>query len=282
MKNWILPLSILLLAGCSTAVTDVMPDEILFTPSVSTKVTETSFESGDNAGLYVAKWTGISSPALLPSGNFATNTLLSCEDGVWRSNPKLFWEEGIFDFYAYSPFMSRTPEDVANIPFKVALDQSRYDDFMASDFLVARSVGISRMDAVPLTFSHRMSRLDITLTKGESYSGGLPDCSGIAILNTVPDAVIDLAAGDVVKNPRSMPDDIIPYRTGPYSWSVILVPQRLDDLVPFVEMTVGHVSLVVEYAIVLKPGTRYQLNFVLKDNPDKVNIDIDAFIKEWE
>ena len=87
-----------------------------------------------------------------------------------------------------------------------------------------------------LTFAHRMSKLNVRLVGGEDYDGELPEEAEVYVHNTVPSATIDLSAGFVTKNPYGMARTIRATKTGIYQYSAILVPQRIDNSKPLVEV----------------------------------------------
>lgn len=278
-----------ILAGCSKEGTrPESVDEMVFAPSFSsqTKVSGNEFSEGDLIGVYITKYSG-SNPSLLQlGGNYISNASVKLEGGKWISDPTIFWENGKFDIYAYYPRTEVSSVDA--LPFSVATNQStkksgdKLGGFEASDFLWAKTGGISRQESVPLVFSHKMSRLDINLIKGEDYEGSIPSDAVVYVHSTVTDAEIDLATGDVVKKSHANGTTIKAMKRSTGKYSAIVVPQRLSNRVPLVEVVCGGVSYLFESTFIFKSGTRHTVNLTLNNNPDKVKIEIGGEIQgDW-
>ena len=278
----------LLFVGCSKSETDALhPDEMRFTATypAATRATGSAFEKDDAIGVYVTQYNGDHAVPLQVSGNYANNAKTTFDGSVWKSAPVIYWGEGKFDVYAYYPYDK--PASVDNYAFTVELDQSAPETpdalsgYEASDFLWAKAAGVSRMDVVPLTFRHRMSRFVIRLQKGEDYEGDLPSDAVVRIHNTVPMADIDLATGIVTKNAYKSAQSITACRNDTGIYSAILVPQRIDTRRPLVEVLANGVSYLVESAFVFKIGTQHTMTITLNNNPDQVKIEIGGEITDW-
>ena len=288
MKNrlFVLVLMTVVSFACSKQVVETT-DEISFLPSVDvpTRVSGNSFEVDDVIGLYVTQYEGNISPVLQLGGNYASNIPVTFDGHAWTSNPKLYWGEGKTDIYAYYPKMEVSSID--ELPFSVALDQSvaasgsSMDPVEASDFLWTKMTGLSRMDTVPLVFKHKMSKVVVKLQKGDDYEGDFPSDSILLIHNTIPEALIDLSSGDVIKSPKASVQTIVAHPDGSGSFSAILVPQMLSNRVPLFELVCKDVSYLVETKFNFKSGVCHTVNFTLSNNPERVLITIGGEIVGW-
>lgn len=256
------------------------PDEIRFRaeyPAV-TKASGSAFEKGDAVGVYMTKYDGETAGLLQVSGNYANNIRTVFDGSAWKSSPVIYWEDGMFDVYAYYPYDK--PASVDTYAFSVAADQSSpataeaLSGYEASDFLWAKAEKVSRMDVVPLTFRHSMSRFVVKLQKGEDYSGDLPSDAVVRIHNTVTAAEIDLASGIVSKNAYEGAQSITARQEAVGVYSAIIVPQRLDTRRPLVEVLANGVSYLIESSFVFKAGTQHVMTVTLSNNPDQVKIEI--------
>lgn len=281
--------AVLLLSGSCSKTEDInaVSNEIRFSaeyPSV-TRATATSFESGDMMGVYVTKYDGNMPQLLQVSGNYVNNSQAVYNGSTWSCTPAIYWEDGKFDIYAYYPYDK--PVSVDNYAFTVALDQSvpettdALNGYEASDFLWAKAESVSRMDVVPLTFHHRMSRFVIRLQKGEDYEGDIPSDAVVRIHNTVPMADIDLATGIVTKNAYGSTHSITARKDDAGVYSAILVPQRIDTHRPLVEVLAKGVSYLVESSFVFKTGTQHTMTITLNNDPDRVKIEVGGEILGW-
>ena len=290
MKRFVFAILFISIAFHSCQVTESIPgsEEMLFAPSINvpTKVTGNSFDVGDVIGLYVARYSGDVAPVLQLGGNYANNVPVTYNGNSWSSSPKLYWDDSKVDVYAFYP---RTlVNSIDEYPFSVAIDQNveatsnELSAYEASDFLWAKSKAITRVDAVPLVFKHKMSKVVVNLLKGTDYEGDIPTDVVVKLHNTVPDALIDLYSGDVIKNPRSSVKTINALNVTQGVFTAIVVPQMLVNRVPLIEVICKGVSYLVESKFNFKSGVCHTIDITLTDNPEKILINIGGEIVGWE
>ena len=253
-------------------------------PAQKSRVTDTDFENGDKIGLFV----GSADAPLEIGGNLVNNEALTCDNGNWTAGRTLYWDEGTFNAYAYYPYLSPVTS-IEDQPFSVSTDQGApseidgLDGYEASDFLYASTRGVSASNSpIPLTFSHIMSKVTIRLIKGEDFEGDMPTDAEVYVHNTVPTATIDLEAGVATRYVKGTRATIEAKQDGDYLFSAIVVPQRVENRMPLVEVVMKGVSYVYESTFQFKPGTEHLVNFVISDNPDQVKIDIGGEIQDWQ
>jgi hypothetical protein len=280
----------LVLSGCSKG------EDEFSTPSnqmqfvaeyPTTRATTTNFEDGDVMGVYVTQYNGNIAQPLQISGNYANNVKSTFYGSKWVNSPAIYWADGKFDVFAYYPYTK--PTSVDELTFSVALDQSTEETaetlsgYEASDFLWAKATGVSQMDAVPLTFKHCLSKIVVNLIKGEEYAGDIPSDAIVRIHSTVPSSVIDLSTGVVTKNGYETAKSITAKKVEDGVYTAILVPQRLDNRLPLIEVLSHGVSYLVESKFIFRSGTQHTVNLTLNNNPDKVKIEIGGEIENgWE
>ena len=248
------------------------------------RVTATAFESGDRAGVFMTD-AGV---ALEASGNRLNNELLTCEGADWTTARTLYWDEGEFDVFAYYPYDGEL-RVVDDVPFSVArnqhamVDDAGMDGYEASDFLWANSRGVAASEEpVRLSFRHRMSRLVVRLVPGDDYEGDIPEDARVYVHNTVPEATIDLSVGLVTKDAYASAETIEAKKEETGKYAAIVVPQRLDNQVPLIEIVVEGVSYMVERKFVFKQVIQHTVNVTLAKNPDQVKIEIGGEIEDWD
>lgn len=253
----------------------------------SSRATASAFETGDAIGVYVLQYDGETTSSLQVSGNYANNVKSTFNGTNWINSPAIYWDEGKFDVFAYYPYDKPTSVDEYN--FSVALDQSTVETaealsgYEASDFLWAKATSVSKMDAVPLTFKHGLSKLVINLVKGDDYEGDIPAEAVVRIHNTIPTAIIDLATGIVTKNGYESAKSITAKKISNGVYTAIVVPQRLENKLPLIEVLSNGVSYLVESKFVFRSGTQHTINLTLDSNPDKVKIEIGGEnVEGWE
>lgn len=294
MRNNILSGIVVALVGagiCSCTSENVEPEvnpgkmrmEFSFSHPETTRATETAFEEGDNVGLFVYS----SDRPLEIAGNIVNDERLTYDGSKWSSSRPLYWDSGEYGIAAYYPYMEDI-SSISDLPFKVATDQTLADSgnglsgYEASDFLYASKRGVSASsDPVNMTFRHIMSKISIRLVKGEDYEGELPATAEVFIHNTVPMATIDLSVGIATKEPRGGVETIKARKSGTATYAAIVVPQRLENRVPLVEVVMDGVSYLFESKFLFKPGVHHLVNLVIDKNPEQIKIEIGGEIVNW-
>jgi hypothetical protein len=277
------------LAGCSSNdnVADdvnVMKFDILHPSQIaSSKATETAFESGDSVGVYISNHNEI----LQLAGNYANNEKISFDGTNWTPKRTIYWNDGKYDVFAYYPYMP-VVSAIDDLPFTVATDQTTQKSgtalggYEASDFLYAKDTAVvASSSAVKLQFKHRMSRLLVRLVKGDDYEGDLPDTAEVYVHNTIPSATIDMNAGYVTRYQYGTAKTIKANPLGNNKYAAIIVPQRLSNRVPLIEVIAKGVSYLWESTFLFKPGVQHTVTLTIDKNPSQVKIDIGGEIGDW-
>lgn len=256
---------------------DVMTFEALH-PDSPSRVTDTGFEANDCVGLYL---TTKDTPLEL-SGNYVNNTQLTYSSNAWSSAKPIYWNEGNYDIYAYFPYV-KSLSSVDDMPLSVSTEQHVAANYAASDFLWAGKKDVEASDGkITLQFEHRMSRLVIKLTKGEDYEGDLPEDAEVYIHNTVTEATADLSVGIVTRNPRGTAETIRAKSLGNHRYAAIVVPQRLNNRQPLVEVIMKGVSYLYESKFLFKPGVQHNVLLAVSKNPEQVKIEVGGEIEDWD
>ena len=285
-------LSIMIFAACSSDndVSTEAPKSAKETPMTfdvihpsQTKATATEFENGDKIGVYIAK----ADMPLEIGGNTLNNEQLTLTSGKWIPSQNLFWDEGSYNAYAYYPYMNVT--SIEDQPVSVATDQATAETngtlsgYEASDLLYAKTSNVAASTSpVTLNFKHVMSKLTIRLVKGEDFEGDMPTDAEIFIHNTVPTATFDISAGIVTRDVKGKKTTIKARQESDFQFGAIIVPQRLDNRVPLVEVIMKGVSYLFESKFLFKPGVDHLVNLVITDNPEQVKIEVGGEVENWQ
>lgn len=287
-KRYLTLLSVAALMGCSQQeeATSYDPSVMRFEAEMpdATRVTDTDFEAGDRIGLFVVKYNNGLPVPLQISGNHANNVATTFDGTAWEPAKRIYRPDVLSDAYAYYPHL--TLQSVDEQPFSVALDQNApttaesLGGYEASDLLWAKTSGISADEnIVSLKFRHRMSKLMIRLEKGPDYEGALPTNALLQVHNTVPDAILDLATGAVMKSSLGKPQTITCRKVSDALYEAIIVPQRLETRRPFIEMSVNGISYLLEDSFHFKPGTVHTVSLTINMSPDRVSVDIGGTVE---
>lgn len=243
----------------------------------ATRATETAFEQGDRIGLFITERNLV----LEQSGNYVNNAALTYSGNQWSTAAPIYWNNGTYNVYAYYPYASPVGS-VDDYAFSVATDQNG-DGYAASDFLYASKEAVTAANGpISLQFRHRMSRLMIKLIKGTDYEGDLPADAEVYVHNTVPAATIDLSAGVVTRDAYATAQTLRAKSLGDHKYTAIIVPQRLDNRQPLVEVVMKGVSYLYESKFLFKPGIQHSVQLAISKNPEQIKIEIGGEIEDWE
>ena len=254
------------------------PDE-----GARTRVTETHFEKDDRIGLYVCT----AEAPLEVGGNYVNNALLTFNGSAWHPERPIFWNNGSYDVYAYYPQVSPVTS-VDDLPFSVATDQQTAGNeqtpggYEASDFLWASAKKqTADNEAVKLNFRHCMSKLTVRLVKGPDYDGDeLPEAE-VYVHNTVTEATVDLAVGIVTPAKFGKLHTVKAKAAGKDEYTAVLVPQRIANRVPLIEVVMKGVSYLVETNFRFKQGIHHTFTLIISKNPEQVKIEIGGELENW-
>lgn len=248
-----------------------------------TRATATEFESGDCIGLYVAK----ADVSLEIGGNLVNNEPLTCKGDSWQTKKTLYWDDGIYNAYAYYPYIGEV-SSIEDLPFSVSTDQSSertstsLGGYEASDLLYATTKNITASDSpISLSFKHIMSKLKICLVKGEDFEGDMPAKADVYVHSTVPAATVDLQAGVVTRYVKGTQHTIKAHQDDDNTYSAIIVPQRIDNRQPLVEVVMNGMSYMFESKFVFKPGVEHLVRLIINDNPGNIKININGETDKW-
>lgn len=251
-----------------------------FSLPAASRATETNFENGDKVGVFVTN----STSHLEIGGNLFNNEEITFTNGEWNATHTLRWSEGKYNVYAYYPRLENIAS-TTDLPFTVRTDQ-RTDNggkgFELSDFLYASMAGVeASSDPLNMQFRHIMSKLAIRLIPGEDFHGEFPETSTVYIHNIYNKAFIDMEEGVVTKDGYSETSTTIARRESNNRFSAIVVPQRMDNRAPFIELVMNGISYMYEAKFLFKPGIQHTVNLVVSKNPDEIKIEIGGEMQSW-
>ena len=223
---------------------------------VVTKVTETSFESGDAIGLSI-NVAGVA---------YASNERLAYDGSVFSGD--LDWYDssmGESALLAYYPYSATAPTR-----FSVSVDLSA--GLSASDFVAASLSGVTpSKEPVSMLFTHRMSRLEVTVanTSGKEFSG-------LKIGGVVADALLS-ASYEASADESASKTQIAPYPSGGKFYAII-PPQTAALKVSF---TLGGEQKELELASA-KFDMGKQNTVSIEIGVEAISVTLSGLIQNWE
>lgn len=271
-----------LMMGCSNEDAPeavASPNEISFICEYGTdsRVTDTSFESKDEIGVYMTE-----KDALLQiGGNELNNEKFTYNGSAWTAARKVYWDNGEHDVYAYYPYALKV-NDTEDYTFELPLDQSTAAGFSSADFVWAAAKGIkASASPVTLQFSHRMSKAVIKLEKSADYEGEIPSDCKVSVLSTYTTASIDLSTGGISKAPESDSRTIVAKKISNTEYHAIVVPQNIKSRCPLIEVETQGVSYIMEGKLSFRQGYAHTIVVTLSKNPTQTKIEIGGSIGGW-
>lgn len=254
----------------------------------STKVTNTAFEKGDKMGLLATTSSGS-----IKGKRYIDNLLLEYTEGsILESKKTVFYPEGdvSLDFISYYPYQAKgVAAGTSIIPISVQIDQSDGKNRSQSDFLIAKTQGITnKTKAVTLEFQHKLSKLVISLTPDENNSANDLLKANPRIIATGLKTSADYNLEDGTFSNLEGTKDII--ASG--EWSVkdnkltgkefIIIPQIInDDKQSFIMEWGGRIYSCTIPEIEMSSSTQCVINISAMQSNSNVLSSFAGKIKEW-
>lgn len=290
MKQWKWMLGVMAIATLSNCsdneletIEDVNVIKLEAVHPAQTRLTDTNFESKDRIGVYVVT----AGAHVQVGGNVVNNEVFTYNGSNWTSARRCYWNEGLHDVYAYYPY-GQEVNDITDYRFTVATDQNAPEDengltgYEASDFLWAKTSDVAASaDPVKLKFSHRMSKLVVRLEKGAEYDGDLPESAEVLVHNTVPQGSVNLMTGDISKADTGKAATIKARQVTAGEYHACIVPQRISNKCPLVEILVKDVAYLMEGTFSFQQGYMHTIVLTLAKNPDQTKIEIGGSVEGW-
>lgn len=212
---------IILLAGISACNTNDIINENTYIRFFTTiehpdeRITSNNFDPNDRIGVFVVPYEADNStPGILGQSQYANNVEHVYRGGFWEApNGNMIPWPGNrnVDIYAYHPFDPGL-SGPRNYPFTVSSDQSVRSGYIASDFLTARSIGISQSASVPLVFSHTLSKININVRSEITPVKQAMAQTQVYIQNILTGCTIDLQDGSAIPDTGSPVNDITAFK----------------------------------------------------------------------
>ena len=239
-RNYIILLAALLTVACAGNGDTMSPTpqegEILFSGSTVGPKVRTSYEDtetalrvnwgkNDQIGLFAE------SGGKNLGANFAYKAAVSGATSDFTAASRLNvirWadETSDHDFYAYYPYREEFPAG-SSFTFTVQSDQSAGRNYTNSDLMSAVRQNVApTADAVELTFSHRLTRLDIELMPGEGFAAA-DELKGATVTakNVKSSCLFNLSDGSVSE--AGTPADLTPRGNGAKVTGEAIEPMQL-------------------------------------------------------
>lgn len=288
MKKFYLSLlAATMFVACTTDDSGILPwgDKVPIKISMEqTRANDSTFENGDQVGLYVVNYEGTTAGTLLSSGNHVDNMCFTLSNG-WTPNEEIYWKDQttLTDFYAYYPYTSAA--NTMEHPFSVQTNQNSEANYFASDFLWGKKSKVTpTQSAVSIATKHLFSNALIYIVAGEGVTAEELAAANIEVkvCNVETAAKINLATGAVVANGDKA--DITPWNTGEY-YRAMIVPQQVSATNNLVEVLIDNEKYTYATNMTFESGTRHKITITITrdgdtpSNGDKLSVNFT--IEQW-
>ena len=232
-----------LMAACINEI----KDEDTLTPGtipiqISSEITQeqvglsgNKFQTNDEIGLYIVR-----QDYSLEGERYIDNMRFTCKNGVFEPDLAIYYpnEKGIYDFTSYYPYQNPAilPEkSLANVSVKS--NQNLISDYRISDFMVARTLGISpTAKNINLLHKHQFAQINFILQLTENDDlNEVKENASITLENLFTKATYDFSTQ--IFSTLNTPDNMYP--NGDWTIdlssrtlagkSVLIVPQTLGN-----------------------------------------------------
>ena len=224
-----------------------------------TKVTDTAFEYGDEAGVFM-------------DGQYA-NVRMSY-DGRWTAAQQMYWpdKETPQDFYAYAPYTAVA--GISSLNFQTKADQSALADYKVSDLVWGELKQVTPTeDLLNIPTSHILSNMLIRVVPGEGFTEESLAASSVSVqvMNVKTCASVNLRSGSIAATGDAT--SVKPYFNGEY-WRAVIVPQTVADGSQLIVVTVDGVPYTLKRGFTFLSGKRHTFTVTVKRTTSGINIGI--------
>ena len=230
----------------------------------------TQFANGQQVGIFLAEDNG----GPVTSGTNVTTygqPLTYVANGSGGLNNTQYWPQDgnglhIFGVYPLAAAETAGAYNATGKTFSVQTDQSADANYMASDLMTGLPTEgnpVTRTPAaVPLTFTHLLTKVDVSLTAGSGFTQAEMADAVVSILGTKPTTTFSVQSANVGE--ASGDATAITAGTGAAT-SAIIVPQALDVNTNFIQVTIGGGNYIYKLpaAITFASSTKYTYNLTV-------------------
>lgn len=291
-------LSLGFLSGCSKDSYESPPEDnsiqihsTISTTKKNTRLSDSNFENNDRIGVYIIPYeSDNNTPGSFPHDAHESNIEYIYSGAYWNptnSTAPIWPGKRKADIYGYYPYNQQLSElATATYNFSVQTDQRVASAQMQSDFLWAKSEGLSPMKNVPLTFYHRMSLITINVLSQINTSARTSNDMEVSLMGINPTSLISMADGTVTLDSSGELTEIhtltLPEAVSGYENSNkgIVPPQTIIKNTRFIKITMNGVNYYYQpnEDIVLESGKHTVFNIIITKLGLNVNY---STISEW-
>lgn len=239
----------------------------------TTRATETSFETGDQIGV----WAVQANNTLKSSGNYADNVPYHYSGGSFTASGtsiSLPNNGNGLAYYAVYPY-SASFTNTGNLSFTVRTNQSTHADYTASDLCIG-SADATNSQSVNLTFDHVLSRVMVRLTGSALANKRV----SVKLKNVLTTTAINMQTTKFQSQDNSV-RDVLMYEESKNVFVAVVAPQNIPANMTLLEITTdGEVDYAsFDYEMTLNSGKQTTLTGEYTENG---TINFKGDINPWQ
>ncbi len=250
----------------------------------------TQFADGEKVAIFFAEnvsgqaatsGTGVTlytQPLKYTAGNSGSLTLYQ-DDNSTTIVPQ-YWPTSGNGLFIYGVYPATAASSIsAQNSFSVQTNQSTDEGYKASDLMTGvpnKNPATRTTNDVTIKFTHRLSKINISLMAGEGFSSSDLSSASVSIINTLP-TVTFAADGASLGAASGSAQEITVCSAA--SGSAIIVPQKVDSGTGFIKVTVGGGSYVYKFTsdVTFEGGKAYTYNITV----NKTGLSVKSEISAW-
>ncbi len=256
--------------------TDKIP--IKLSAGITTRATDTSFEDGDQIGIYVVNYDEDTPGTLADTGNHLDNQKFTLHGNEWNAEQEVYWldQKTKADFYCYYPY-SASVSDVTAIKFTVSTDQSTYKNYKVNDLLYGKTEAAEpSADPVEILTKHALSNIVIYVTPGKGYTKETLAAENISVKVTGVKTTASLNLHNGIVSAEGDKEDIVPYKESTW-WRALVVPQDIIGS-QIIKVKVGANEYTLNQTVTFEQNKQHKCTIAVNKISEGVNISIGG----WE
>ena len=232
----------------------------------------TQFDNGQQVGIFLAEDNG-SGTAVTTGTNVTAydQPLTYVSNGSGGLTNTQYWPQDgnglhIFGVYPLAAATTAASYNATGVSFSVQADQSTDANYMLSDLMTSLPTDgnpvVRTTSAVPLTFTHLLTKINVNLTAGDGFTQTEIDDAVVSILGTKLTTTFDVQGTTV--GSASGDATAIAAGTGAAT-SAIIVPQTLAAGASFIQVAVGGGNYIykLDAATTFAAKNRYTFNLTV-------------------
>jgi len=239
-------------------------DNGLQTRATTDNLFNSTWENGDEIGIFAIRHANGHTGTLSASGNYIHNGKLTYNNGEWMPETQLYYPGGGYelDFYAYYPY-DATAINPLDIAFKVKTDQYTTAGFDKSDFMMAApSLNVTSGQPVDIRFGHSLALLQVEITNNTGVV--MNNDFRVILKNAVTQANVNLQTQTVTASGAAAEITLFPLTATTYR-AVVPAGNITLGVVDFTQPSPNWIFNRYQSAITLTAGKATRLQITLNN-----------------